>query len=112
MTIITYKYIIFLIYSILAKILTSTGQYIVVKIPNEGEETGKRENITNYQTELFDSDMSGDDYALDVHGDMSGSKVTIGCNDDADIHGVASHLEILYQCGKNLKSVMKVKQGD
>ena len=108
----TNKCIKFLFFSILAKNMTSSGQYVVVKIPNEGEETGKRENITNHQTESFDSVMSGDDYALDVHGDLSGSKISIGCNDDADIHGVASHLEILYQCGKNLKSVMKVKQGD
>ena len=108
----TYKCIIFLIYSILAKILTSSGQYIVVKLPNEGVENENTENITNNQTEPFDSEMAGNDYALDVHGDLSGSKISIGCNDDADIHGVATHLEILYQCGKNLKSVMKVKQGD
>ena len=86
-------------------ILTNSlpDQYVVVKLPNEGTESKNPEKIQTDETNI-----DGDDYASNIVGGVSGSKITLGCENDVGVYGHITNSEIEYQCEDQMKRFINV----
>ena len=78
-------------------------QYVVVQIPNEGTESKNPEKIKTDEYDIY-----GDDYASNIVGGVSGSKITLGCENDVGVYGHITNSEIDYTCGDQMKRIVNV----
>ena len=78
-------------------------QYVVVRLPNDKRELKHPKKIENYEFKI-----DGDDYASNIVGGVTGSKITLGCKNDVGVYGHVTNSVIEYQCGNQLKEVINV----
>ena len=97
---------IFILITLVSRI--SLTQFAVIKIPDERKQSFLPENVFDNATEPTYSDTDGDDYAIDIVGDVIESQINLGCDDDIDIFGNVIGGEINYNCGNRLKTIVKV----
>eukprot|EP00091_Calanus_sinicus_P022513 TRINITY_DN7164_c0_g1_i2.p1 TRINITY_DN7164_c0_g1~~TRINITY_DN7164_c0_g1_i2.p1 ORF type:complete len:108 (-),score=7.67 TRINITY_DN7164_c0_g1_i2:527-850(-) len=95
----TYKSIVF--FGLLS-VNSLPEQYIVVRLPNEKIDLNNPEKNGNNGLNI-----DGDDYASNVDGNIVGSKITLGCDNDVNMHGHVTNSVIEYQCGNQTKKNYK-----